>query len=230
MREDTAELASRALSDTEEQSYGVLDTSNSQKVAETGRRHTLKARDSGITRHPEIIQEASEPGSLEDVTPARPATGKSILTQLIQNSPPTDSVDDTGSSTESQGTQDQDDDFSVAIGGIISQPHESTPLLNKRKSMTSSRSHLSSHDIEAQGSGRKPQLAVLRDRIYNSTTRAISMARVITDPSRWDRKVVWRRLLVQPASYLPAVVLGLLLNILDALSYGMDQTLHCLGF
>ena len=42
----------------------------------------------------------------------------------------------------------------------------------------------------------------------------------VLNPKTWDRRVVWRRAVKEPASYLPAVLVGLLLNILDALSYG----------
>jgi len=41
------------------------------------------------------------------------------------------------------------------------------------------------------------------------------------NPKTWDRGTVYRNLVVAPVACLPAVVVGLLLNILDALSYGM---------
>ncbi|KAF4581103.1 sulfate transporter family protein [Ophiocordyceps camponoti-floridani] len=44
---------------------------------------------------------------------------------------------------------------------------------------------------------------------------------VTFDPRRWDRRTVWKTMVLGPASCLPAVIVGLLLNILDALSYGM---------
>ncbi|KAK5947127.1 hypothetical protein PMZ80_001274 [Knufia obscura] len=44
---------------------------------------------------------------------------------------------------------------------------------------------------------------------------------VVTHPKTWSGKTVWSQAVVRPASLLPAVFLGLLLNILDALSYGM---------
>lgn len=37
---------------------------------------------------------------------------------------------------------------------------------------------------------------------------------------RWDRKAMWQNVVVAPVACLPAVCVGLLLNILDALSYG----------
>ncbi|KAF9198266.1 hypothetical protein BGZ49_000950 [Haplosporangium sp. Z 27] len=39
--------------------------------------------------------------------------------------------------------------------------------------------------------------------------------------TRWTRKVVVQKCIVEPISFIPAVILGLLLNLLDAVSYGM---------
>ncbi|KAI5288995.1 hypothetical protein KEM54_004582 [Ascosphaera aggregata] len=41
------------------------------------------------------------------------------------------------------------------------------------------------------------------------------------NPKTWDRRTVWQTCIAHPASLLPSVFLGLLLNVLDALSYGM---------
>ncbi|KAF9361482.1 hypothetical protein BGX26_002832 [Mortierella sp. AD094] len=39
--------------------------------------------------------------------------------------------------------------------------------------------------------------------------------------TRWTRKVIIQKCVVEPVSFIPAVILGLLLNLLDAVSYGM---------
>lgn len=44
---------------------------------------------------------------------------------------------------------------------------------------------------------------------------------VVLDPRQWDLRKLGRKVVVEPASMLPAVFLGLLLNLLDALSYGI---------
>ncbi|CCX32397.1 Similar to Uncharacterized protein C24H6.11c; acc. no. Q09764 [Pyronema omphalodes CBS 100304] len=41
------------------------------------------------------------------------------------------------------------------------------------------------------------------------------------DKPKWSSRDIWEKGIVQPVQYLPAVFLGLLLNILDGLSYGM---------
>lgn len=42
----------------------------------------------------------------------------------------------------------------------------------------------------------------------------------IFNPKSWNRQTIWTYGFLQPVSYVPPVILGLLLNILDALSYG----------
>jgi SulP family sulfate permease len=44
---------------------------------------------------------------------------------------------------------------------------------------------------------------------------------IIRNPSKWDVRLIAHELVVKPVSVLPAVFLGLLLNLLDALSYGI---------
>ncbi|KAF9217972.1 hypothetical protein BGZ59_005743 [Podila verticillata] len=39
--------------------------------------------------------------------------------------------------------------------------------------------------------------------------------------TKWTKQVVFQKFVAEPTSYLPAVILGLLLNLLDAVSYGM---------
>ncbi|CAK7274627.1 hypothetical protein SEPCBS57363_006262 [Sporothrix epigloea] len=56
--------------------------------------------------------------------------------------------------------------------------------------------------------------AMIKDRVrktYLSVTRL----------KCWDRQKLWQNIVVTPVACLPAVIVGLLLNILDALSYGM---------
>lgn len=50
--------------------------------------------------------------------------------------------------------------------------------------------------------------------------RVAAIIPVISNPKRWDRQALWQNVVVAPVACLPAVVVGLLLNILDALSYG----------
>ncbi|KAF2211438.1 hypothetical protein CERZMDRAFT_112543 [Cercospora zeae-maydis SCOH1-5] len=44
---------------------------------------------------------------------------------------------------------------------------------------------------------------------------------MVVDPKSWDARKIYHTVIVQPVSTLPSVFLGLLLNLLDALSYGI---------
>lgn len=48
--------------------------------------------------------------------------------------------------------------------------------------------------------------------------------RTIASPKTWNARTLWGSVIAKPASYIPAVILGLLLNVLDALSYGEHST------
>ncbi|CAK7244858.1 MAG: hypothetical protein STHCBS139747_006420 [Sporothrix thermara] len=115
--------------------------------------------------------------------------------------------------------------------GILA-PTESTPLLG---GSTTQNGHPHDqgqyHDLEAQkpsmrkrilgifgsgnsGDSRGSPRVTVKDKIkrtYRSVTRA----------KCWNRRRLWQNVVVAPVACLPAVIVGLLLNILDALSYGM---------
>ena len=57
--------------------------------------------------------------------------------------------------------------------------------------------------------------------IYDIYLSAEKVCRLVLSPKSWDVRRGWHRAVVYPATLLPAVLLGLLLNILDAVSYGM---------
>ena len=111
---------------------------------------------------------------------------------------------------------------------IMGQPispdiHEETPLMNG-KSQSKQRcvtSYGAIHDIESLDSSGKGTMHATRELINNLDERAAKLSRVIFDVKRWDWKAVWRIVAVEPVGFIPAIALGLLLNVLDALSYGM---------
>lgn len=80
------------------------------------------------------------------------------------------------------------------------------------------------HDLEQEpfqrraGSWPWPKV----DRVVaRQVRRGKKIARKIGHPSKWNKKTIWRKAVAEPVGFLPAVVLGALLNVLDALSYGM---------
>jgi SulP family sulfate permease len=60
----------------------------------------------------------------------------------------------------------------------------------------------------------------LADRAHGAEHHASRTLAVAFNPKSWDRRAIYQSAVVAPASSLPAVCVGLLLNILDALSYG----------
>jgi len=77
-------------------------------------------------------------------------------------------------------------------------------------------------DLEGQkGLARRKWLGRKVDSVRETGSRVASIIPLISNPKRWDRHALWNNVVVAPVACFPAVVVGLLLNILDALSYGM---------
>lgn len=159
---------------------------------------------------------SSYSGSLgrKEITVAVPATGSSALTRLIRHpsSDPSRS-DDGGSRTEVD--EDATPKKTSAVGEQ-EEPTEHTSLLAKTRSK-SYRSSAQEEDVENQGFKSERRLPALSTALSNVS----KCCRVLISPKSWDARVVWREGVLHPASLLPSVFLGILLNVLDALSYGM---------
>lgn len=97
---------------------------------------------------------------------------------------------------------------------------EETPLLHKSQDDSSTLGE-GSPDLESQNAHQSPFMKRARGMGHNALKQSRAGAYAISHPKTWNAQAIWRICLVQPVSVLPAVFLGLLLNILDALSYGM---------
>lgn len=76
-------------------------------------------------------------------------------------------------------------------------------------------------DLEGlKGLPRRKWLGRKVDSVRETGSRVASTIHLISNPKRWDRHALWDNVVVAPVACFPAVVVGLLLNILDALSYG----------
>jgi len=186
----------------------------------------------------EPIVEASEPPSPEAELDAPPLESPSLLARALKmydqaTRAPGKSLAQ-GSSPDSSATEVEREQrppsFTARLShtSVISDaahPTETTPLIRGRSHTI--RPHNGSdgnHDVESQkpiypqhpgGSDRHKDLSFRRGFVYS--------IQLLSEPKRWDRKQVWQNAVVTPISYLPAVTVGLLLNILDALSYGKLQ-------
>lgn len=181
----------------------------------------------GLRRQHSDIEERSEPVT-PDGTQSHP-TPPSNLTELFRASPPereenlsrlrprpSTSKHDSTSPLPDVVVSNEDDDDSM-------EPTEASPLL-VRERLSSHRKptrEQPSEDIEAQPLLHRHDTSDPLNRSYPSLHKAAARAKHAVDPRHWDMRHIVRKGLVEPARTLPAVFLGLLLNLLDALSYGI---------
>ena len=153
-----------------------------------------------------------------------------MLSNLLKRSPPQSVVPDAPiKSVEAQHTEPKrprPDSSHIEPGR---QPEylevvvtEETPLLSRATSEDA-------YDNAAEIEGQKPSpgkrwFRSIVERGHKIEGHVAHAAAVAVNPRRWNRKAIWQKAIVDPIACLPAVVVGLLLNILDALSYG--KSLH----
>ena len=180
----------------------------------------LSHHESNDPSRPGVIEEVSEPTSPDSLQSSRVSHGTSVLTEMVRTSPP----------TEEGSTETREDDLPSRSGvqpvtvreGIISQPDEQTALLLRKVAYGSdeSKKYGSLKDLESQGAGVGGRVSQIRWRLRRSIEHSGYLLKRIASPKSWDRKAIVEHGLRRPASYVPPVMLGLLLNVLDALSYG----------
>jgi sulfate permease, SulP family len=238
VREDTAELASYALSEHASSVHSGSPRPNSfvQPHIESYF-PPVSERDPPTPQNlddlrPPMIQEVSEPVTPE---PGYPAPGTSIITKMIRKSPPSTSLRDNedikGAGPEPED-EDEDEEAAtvqwrpmVTSNGVTVNYSERTPLLKKYSAESPHPDYIhGEHDIERQKLRRRGSWPKFRKFVSRSSEKGLSALRLLTNYKGWDRKAVWQKAVVAPSGYLPAVILGCLLNILDALSYGRDSS------
>ncbi|KAH6719167.1 sulfate transporter family protein-like protein [Leptodontidium sp. MPI-SDFR-AT-0119] len=236
VREDTAELASYALSD---RASGRSVSPPRQRPAQTSiesyfnlgadeERSPVRNAE-GLHNH--IIEEVSEPVSPESSPSSVKAPGASALTDMLKRSPPNTppkSSEDDGEAEALDGNRDEESPrqrrLVLTSNGLENAPTERTSLLGKD---TRFETHphpdwiRGEQDIERQEVKRGPAWPKLRNVVLWPREKGLHVARTIVDPREWDGKAIWQQAVKEPVAAFPAAVLGALLNILDALSYGM---------
>lgn len=230
VREDTAELASRALS---ELASGRSEHSPTlHHTSPTARRRSdtyfggysehadLTYRKSNESSRPDPIEELSELSIPHSSHCSQQSHCQSALTEMIKNF---SLIEENGRDTDEEELRGTAAIHPVTVHeGIISQPSERTVLLAKRTAYNSIK------DIESQETYKEVQTS-RRSIAFQQIMECISgAARVARSPKSWDRHDVWEYGIHQPANLLPPVILGLLLNILDALSYGNIKSGNCI--
>lgn len=230
VREDTAELASYALSDR----ASAHSTSPPRRSAQTHLESFFSNgsdTESSTNRETEALRQAtihevSEPGSPEGGSASDKSPGTSVLTNMLRRSPPSTSPQQQEQSTNKLVEDEDETEASPTEGRLIItsngvQVDERTPLI--AKDPTEHHRHpdwiRGEQDLERQETKRKESWPKLRTVVFWPTGKGLDIARTVLSPKSWDRQVI-KHAVVAPVGYLPAVILGLLLNILDALSYG----------
>lgn len=199
LRDQTAELAAFALSDN----TSFLGSSPPSSEA---------ASDDGYI---DPIEEVSEPVTPDGSEGEIGRTGDpavSRLTMLIHDSAEQEEDDVSSVQEADKGTRARSRSSNVPGS---THPNEHTSLLGGDRKPSLAYGEF--NDLERQ----RPR----RERYQQQWRKAVSNTRAclytVSHPKTWNPKAVYQEVVVHPISLLPAVFLGLLLNILDALSYGM---------
>lgn len=173
-------------------------------------------------RSADVINEVSEPTTPDELMDTK---GKSYLTHLLRSSPPKTDPKAEDKPASSEGQSMVDDIVSSCLPLT-----EQSSLLPK---------------AHPDGIQRRVYGTISRNDDGNQTrdpyrpVPSIGIKKVVTWPSAkglqaiksvfhyktWNREEMWEKGVVKTTKCLPAVFLGLLLNILDGLSYGMDEHL-----
>ncbi|EZF46076.1 hypothetical protein H112_00920 [Trichophyton rubrum D6] len=231
VRERTAEIESLALSDAESISHKSLSGYASDLSTSTGGLFTREGwAGDGVSERltrsrsrPEAIEERSEP-----TTPRGSAfpsfVGESALTAMLRSSPTSPLKKSTSAPVQSkrdstiQEPNEDDDETALGHRPVASMPRiidpEQAPLIKVHSSSKYGAIPDGPEDFGPQ----RPDLASLGRWM---ASKPPAWAKTICNPRTWDKKFIYENGVHLPVSLLPAVFLGLLLNILDALSYGM---------
>ena len=225
VREDTAELASWALSDiassrsehspARHHTSSITHQRTSSPSIGLPEQEDPSGRISNDSSRPNVIEEVSEPSSPQSSHSSRASLHTSALTKMIRNSPPTE---DDSQDTDGEEAYITAGVYPVTVGeGIISQPSERTSLLKKRTAYGSVK------DLECQKSDGIDGPTTFSIAVRQCRENTARLIRKATTPKSWNRQDIWHYGFRQPLGCIPPVILGLLLNILDALSYGETE-------
>jgi SulP family sulfate permease len=116
----------------------------------------------------------------------------------------------------------------ITPNGVTVDPSERTPLLGKDPAFETDHPDWirGQQDLERQEVRRRMSWPKLHNVILWPKEKGLNIARTIINPKSWNRNAIVQKAVKEPLGYLPAVILGLLLNILDALSYGTSSLIR----
>ncbi|KAI0404788.1 sulfate transporter family-domain-containing protein [Xylaria palmicola] len=223
VREDTAELASYILADKQDKRNASFLIA--QRPSQLSYDHI--ASDDNQYSSTDRIEEVSEPPSPDNETDATEAVGSSILTSMLRQSPPDpllpavpidDSAhDDRLRTRRSVSTMSLYTESTEPGPGAHEVTSETTPLLRPK----SQRPQPPADIVDVESQKPRARWSNTRMSIREAVKKEIRGISAIVNPKTWNRKTIWDKAVMGSIRCLPAVIVGLLLNILDALSYGM---------
>ncbi|KAK6005354.1 hypothetical protein QM012_008133 [Aureobasidium pullulans] len=167
----------------------------------------------GQTR-PEVIQEQSEPVS--------PETSSSNLPDMpwhhadSQLHPRPRPYSDVPSLIISEAGEDDADEETPLFGRQSSRRASAYKTLDGAQD-----GNEDEEDIESQRLPRVRSWQTLQHAYPSLRKVAADGYRIATHPKEWDMQQVFKTVVIKPALVMPSVFLGVLLNLLDALSYGI---------
>jgi len=182
----------------------------------------------------------SEPASPITTHPATPtvkpkASNISEISRLFgsSQSPPKDEGQET--EEERLNSRGKDSMHPDVPELVIEEPDveervdENTPLMMSKRvdhQAISKPDSIGPGDVEGQSiRRRRGRLQEVKEFAEMVQHKGQSAAHTITHPKSWDGRAIWEKGIKEPVGLLPCVFLGVLLNVLDALSYGM----YCYG-
>jgi SulP family sulfate permease len=212
VRDQTAELSSSFISDSEINRRFSIDPNEMFAGSGLGRRAApIVERSEPVTPEADPDQRPTNPNVFfpEYAIVATPDGDGSRTSSYVSAAP-------TGSTRHVPEVVVTPDDEPDYIG-------ETTPLLPQTRFSTVRRPHSdAAAKLEQRSSLEPPRGPKSRFAAFTpSFQRFEQWSTVLRNPSKWDARLIAHELVVKPASVLPAVFLGLLLNLLDALSYGI---------
>ena len=229
MREDTAELASRALfsiSHNESSPTPGLPFSPASRRGDSIIANDFGDDSSSSSRLDDRGQSSSghEPSHTELQDKSRSSSrsgGKSALTEMIRES----AGMDRSAPGPVLGKQRVADGLKgVNLGkGNVCRPTERTTLLSQKAAYRSDKSpgYGSAQDLESLKAMKEPLNRGTTDHITQSGPGLYSNEGHLLGLNERNIKTVLTHGFSQTLHFLPSIILGLLLNVLDALSYGM---------
>jgi len=173
----------------------------------------------------ERIDEVSEPSSPDEELDLTEYAGPSILSSMLRRSPPegespsafpNDSANAGGLRTPRSPSISLNVEPASPISRLGEDTSETTPLLGPKRHRSSSPDDVG--DLESQ---KPPNTWYAHSSLRGKAAHKIRDIAAALNPKTWSKKTIWEKAVVDPMRCLPAVVVGLLLNILDALSYGV---------